>query len=155
MPFVPNFKYILVDLSKIDSISLQQLGNAFLVAAVLAFKNAHNPSVLVKQLENISQFLEKSHSRNLVKSFFVYFNQVVGLSREKIINLYQALPPPIKSDAMSTHDIILEEGIKIGQKTRNENATVNLIKEEMPNDFICRVLEVSNEFVEKLRKKVE
>jgi len=152
LEFVPNFNYILVDLAKIDSNSLENLGNAFLIAAMMGFKHSHDPERFVKQLNNIIRFLAKSHSRNLTRSFFVYFDQVVDLDDEKIINLYRSLPEPIKSEAMSTYDMLIEKGkeigIKMGQTKGEENEKIkgatNLIKEGMPNEFIgcisvCRI----------------
>ena len=89
---------------------LEKLENAFLIATMMAFKNSNDPDRLVEQLGTISRFLVKSHSRNLIRSFFVYFSQLVDLDDEKIINLYKALPEPVKSEAMNSHDILIEKG---------------------------------------------
>ena len=108
--FVPNFDYVLVDILKMEPVILEKLENAFLIATMMAFKNSNDPDRLVEQLGTISRFLVKSHSRNLIRSFFVYFSQLVDLNDEKIINLYKALPEPVKSEAMNTHDILVEKG---------------------------------------------
>jgi len=159
LKYVPNFDYVLIDLANMESHELENLGNQFLIAALLGFKYSDDSDRLVNQLDAINRFLLKSHSENLIRSFFIYFSNVVDLTPNKILTLYKALPNKLKSDAMSSADMLIEKGKEIGKERGKENekttAATNLILEGMPNEFICRVLNVSDDFVEMLRRSIK
>ena len=56
---------------------------------------------------------------------------------------------------MSTYDYLIQAGEKKGEKKEKILATKGLLKEGMSNEFICRVLRTTDEFVDKLRDEMD
>jgi hypothetical protein len=61
------------------------------------------------------------------------------------------LPSPIKSEAISILDAYEARGIS--EKTRQ--ACINMIRKGFDNPMICEVLEVSEEYVDEVRERLE
>jgi predicted transposase YdaD len=71
----------------------------------------------------------------------------------------EAIPSQAKQTFKSMYQGILEEGmekgIEKGMEKNKTTATINLIHKGVDTQFICDVLDVDNQFVESIRKKLK
>jgi hypothetical protein len=71
----------------------------------------------------------------------------------------EQLPPNIKKTVMSTADIFVEKGKKIGleegRKEKTEKSVRNMLREGSTMEFICKVLAVTPDYVARIRKELD
>lgn len=64
------------------------------------------------------------------------------------------LPTSIKGEMMSFADQLRREGIEQGIERKEFTAVENMIREGFNDDIICKVLEVSSDYVKKVRNRL-
>ena len=77
--------------------------------------------------------------------------------------ILNSLPPPVKSSVMSIFDIYeakgleqgLEQGLEKGKTETKRHACANMIRLGFDVEAVCKVLEVTPEFVDEVRQAVE
>ena len=71
-----------------------------------------------------------------------------------VIEIIEKLPEGVKSKVMSTLDIFIEKGKAEGKAEKTYQACCNPIRLSFDNDTICRVLEVDEAYVERMREEL-
>ena len=89
---------------------------------------------------------------NLLSRFIVYLERS-GFKEEQIIMTIETLPIHLKKTVMSTLDIFVEKGEKIGVVKTLAKTTRNMLLEGFSVDTICKLLEVTPEFVTRIQKE--
>ncbi len=167
--FVPDYEYIYHNLGEISDEQIQALHNKFLSASFLALKY----SLLKAELENLIPTIlalagADGVESNLYSNLIVYIFESSGLDEVRILAILEKLPIKIKDRVMSTLDIFVEKGIKIGEEKgikigeekgrqeEREKTARNLIKiSNLSDEQIATATDLSLEHVARLRKEVE
>ncbi|MCE7040758.1 Rpn family recombination-promoting nuclease/putative transposase [Dyadobacter sp. CY312] len=111
--FVPNFDYIYNDLGEISDEQIELLENKFLVASMLALKYSFNKKWLELNAVRLLVWSDGIDG-NLQSGFIVYLFERSELKENNIVDILEAVPFKIKDKVMSTLDIFVEKGRKIG-----------------------------------------
>lgn len=77
----------------------------------------------------------------------VYTFEVSELGEDQIFRIIEKVPANIKDTVMSTADVLIEKG----KRENTEKAIRNMIREGSTTEFICKVLEVSPDYVARIR----
>jgi hypothetical protein len=64
----------------------------------------------------------------------------------------KALPTSINKNAMSTYDMIVEEGVEQGRKKTLEQITREMLLKGLDYNFIIEILHVESEFIDSVRE---
>lgn len=92
------------------------LGEGLLVNAFLMLKHIHNPEYILHNPQLIFINLgTPSSPRDFIIAILAYFLKNSELAQEKVQTFIQTLPTTLTQAAMSTYEMILEEGRKQGQ----------------------------------------
>ena len=113
--FIPDFEYIYHNLGEIDDEQIRKLNNKFLVASLLAMKHSLVKSeleTLIPEILSMTQGVNKNLQSNLIVYIFV----TSGLEEQRIVAILETLPLTIKETVMSTLDIFVEKGKRIGRE---------------------------------------
>ena len=159
--FIPDFDYVYNNLGEISDQQVEALNNKFLVASLLALKHTFEREWLEANVLRLLQ-LSDNAPENLQSSLIVYTFGRSGLKEEQIIAIIETLPITVKATIMSTLDIFVEKGEKIGvekgekigfDKALQRN-TRNMLFEGFSVNIICKVLEVTPEYVARVQKEL-
>ena len=164
-PYLPVFEYIYNDIQALpDEALLAMLHSRLLQSALLTMKHYFDPAYLE---ENAVLILAggRDEQGNFFMPLLVYLFDKVKANSKTVIEIIEKLPEGVKSEVMSALDILIEEGIKIGEQGKAEaearakeektyQACCNLIKLGADNEFICRALEVDEAYVERVREEL-
>src|SRR5690625_7756208 len=113
--------------------------------------------------------------RNLFRSLIVYFIELIEIEGEELEIMIQKIPDVMKTEFVSLADRLREsgrkegraegrkegrtegraEGRKEGIHEKNRIATKNMLRKGFDVSTICDILEVTPEFVEKVRKSMK
>ena len=92
-----------------------ELGRGLLINTFLMLKHIHDPDFIMQNAELIFINLTEPHSQqDFIVLVLAYFYKNSQLAEEKIYSFIQNLPKTLNKTAMSTYDMILAKGIKIG-----------------------------------------
>ncbi len=150
-PFVPEHDYIFHDLGEIPDEHIEALENKFLQASLLALKYSQLKMELVKWIPTILS-LAMDIPKNLQTPLFVYTFEVSELEEEQIIQLLEEVPANIKRTVMSTADVFIEKGKKIGDQQKTEKIVRNLVKSSgLSDEQIASAAEVTVDYVARIR----
>ena len=116
IPFVPAFDIFFIDLKKLDDEEIFSLMNTFLSSALIVQKYSNNPKDLVTQFIRIINTLSNYTNRNFFVSLIVYFFNNSELNEQKLIEILDKIPATIKSEIMSTYELIEQKGVEKGIK---------------------------------------
>ena len=156
--FIPDYEYIYHNLGEISDEAIQALHNKFLAASFLALKYSQIKDKLERWIPTILT-LALEDSRNLQNNLIIYTFGSSGLKEDRILAIVKELPRKIKDTVMSTLDIFVEKGRKEGhlkgRQEEREKAVRNMIHEEFETGVICKILEVTPEYVVRIRKEME
>ena len=111
--FLPDFDYVYNNLGDLADEDVEALNNKFLVASLLALKYSFEKKWLevnAVRLLTLSEGIEG----NLQSGFIVYLFGRSGLEENKIVDILEDVPFKIRDKVMSTLDIFIEKGRKIG-----------------------------------------
>lgn len=150
LPFIPDYEFIFHNLGEISDEQIQILENKFLQASFLALKYSRLKAELIKLIPTILSLVTDAQ-KNLQNSIIVYTFGVSGLEEDQIITLIEETPVTIKSTVMNTLDIFVEKG----RKQQTEKAVRNMIAEGLPTELICKVLEVTPDYVARIREALK
>lgn len=171
--FVPNFDFVYHDLGGMSDSEVEALNNRFLAASLLALKHGFEKSWLESNALRML-LLAGDEGENLQSRLIVYIFERSGLKEERIIEIVETLPKHIKTTVMSTLDIFVEKGKKIGfekgieeglqkgieeglQKGRQESVEKvvrNLLRiSHLSDEQIAAAAEVTPEYVAHIREQ--
>jgi len=129
-------------------------------------------------LERMSALLTLWTDRNLFRSLIVYFIELIEIEGEELEIMIQKIPDAMKTEFVSLADRLRESGRKEGRAEgraegrtegriegraegrsegiheKNRIATKNMLRKGFDASTICDILEVTPEFVEKVRKSM-
>ncbi len=95
--------------------------------------------------------LAEDAGADLQTSLIVYIFVNSGLKGNEIIKIINMAPVTIKKTAMTTLDYFREEG----REQKTERAVRNMIHEGFETEVICKIQEVSPEYVTRIRREME
>src|SRR5690625_3546305 len=105
--------------------------------------------------------------RNLFRSLIVYFIELIEIEGEELEIMIQKIQDAMKTEFVSLADRLREEGRTEGRiegraegrsegiHEKNRIATKNMLRKGFDVSTICDILEVTPEFVEKVRKSMK
>jgi hypothetical protein len=160
LPVIKFIEEIIAEWLILDE-EVEALNNKFLVASLLALKHTFDKEWLeVNVLSLLS--LAQQVPENLLSNLNVYMFERSGLKEEQIIVIIETLPIALKKTVMSTLDIFVEKGKKMGIETGEkigfdkalQKNTRNMLFEGFSTETICKVLEVTPEYVARIQKEL-
>lgn len=111
--FIPSFDYHFTQVKSMSDEQIIGLGQGLLINALLLMKHIHNPNYILQNPELIFIHLEEpGNQRDFIVSMLAYFLKNTELAQEKIQKFIKTLPGTLNQSAMSTYEMILEEGRK-------------------------------------------
>jgi predicted transposase/invertase (TIGR01784 family) len=123
--FLPTFEYHFTNVTTMPDEAILALGKSLLVNTFFMMKYIRNPAFIIENHHLIFVNLEEPKSpRDFMVILFAYFLKNSELAREKIQDFIEELPKTLNKSAMSTYEMILEEGRK------NAMSTYEMILEE-------------------------
>lgn len=114
IPYVPSYEAIFADLNQMRDEDILQVANAWVRAALLTQKYSRHPEELAKRMVLIFQTLAGTPKGNFLSEFIVYYFSVTEISPGQLRQAIQPLPLSLKTDIMSTYEMILQQGIEKG-----------------------------------------
>ncbi|MDX2068405.1 MAG: hypothetical protein SFV55_08255 [Haliscomenobacter sp.] len=108
----------------------------------------------------VSRYLEDNQYSDFQISILAYFFRNADIAREKVQKFIKALPPSINKNAMSTYDLIVEEGVAKGIELGREEGrlegreemliqtTREMLLKGLDYNFIIEILHVESEFID-------
>ncbi|WP_159477975.1 Rpn family recombination-promoting nuclease/putative transposase [Dyadobacter sp. 3J3] len=155
--FLPEFDFVYNNLGNLSDEQVELLHNKFLVASLLALKHTFDKEWLEVNLLRLLSIPEHV-PENLLSKFIVYIFESSGFKEEQIIMTIETLPLELKNTVMSTLDIFVEKGKKIGrQEGVNETLfknTQNMLLKGFAVDTICDILEVTPDYVARVQNEM-
>lgn len=113
LAYLPRFDYIFTHVTAMSDAQILALSEGLLVNAFLMLKHIHQPEYIIDNPQLIFINLEAPNSpSDFIMAIFAYFLKNTELAREKIQAFIQTLPNTLNQTAMSTYEMILEEGRK-------------------------------------------
>lgn len=109
--FLPTFEYHFTNVTTMPDEAILALGKSLLVNTFFMMKYIRNPTFIIENHHLIFVNLEEPKSpRDFMVILFAYFLKNTELAREKIQDFIEELPKTLNKSAMSTYEMILEEG---------------------------------------------
>ena len=159
--FIPSFEYLTTDLRQISQDEMIDLQLGILLSTLLVFKNKRDAKFIEKQVELLFEFYYKGYDSAIIKSFSIKFlNYICNVHENSDLKwdeFAEQLPSAVKSDFMSYHDALIEQGIKKGELEKAEKVVRNLFKKfpNMTDLEVAELAEVSQKFVKETKKKMK
>lgn len=114
LPYVPQFDVIFTDLTQMPEEEIQYIANVWVRAALMTQKYSHDPKALAQHISRIFQTLSEAGAGNFWKELIVYVFSIVKISSEELKEALKPVSPAIKSQIMSTYEMIFQQGIEQG-----------------------------------------
>lgn len=157
--FIPLFKFLFENIQNYSDDQIRQLSEGLLTSALLMQKYAGRPELLLERFRNIFSILSSWQERNLFETLIVYYFDLIPIEEKKLISLMDQLPEVMKTEFVSLADHLRQKGREEGREEelqrKNWTVTKNMLLKGVDAPFICDVLDVTPEFVEKVRKELE
>ncbi len=140
LPFLPRFDYIFTHVTDMSDEQILELGTGLLINTFLMLKHIHDPDFIMHNAELIFINLTEPHSQqDFIVLVLAYFYKNSQLAEEKIHSFIQNLPKTLNKTAMSTYDMILAKGIKIGIEEERQRLEEELL--QMEKELLLRAEE--------------
>ncbi len=167
--FLPNFKYQLTDLHRLEDEKLLNLSSFKLVISMLALQYYRDTARLSELIDKINKNLFDleiwNKNENFASTVIVYLSSYNTLNQEAMQNILRK--PRFINGIKSTYDQLMEEGfekgikkgieqgIEKGMEKGMETAILKMLTNGFEVELICKVLDVSAETVEKAKLHLE
>lgn len=151
-PFCPNFDYFLTDLQTLNDEQILELNKGLLINTLLMMKHIWEPEFVLKNPDLIFVHLEDNQYSDFQISILAYFFRNADIASEKVQKFIKALPASINKNAMSTYEMIVEEGVARGRKEALEQATREMLLKGFEYQLIMDILHVESEFIDEVRE---
>lgn len=118
-PFIPEFSYLLTDLSEYSESQLMEMESNWVKHAFLALKLSRRQGLfnrLAFILQGMSMNPENEPIANFIDLIIVYLFQASDLE-DKLLEKIESLDVPLKEKVMTIYDSIYDDAIKKGLKT--------------------------------------
>jgi hypothetical protein len=124
-PYIPNFKYYVIDLSQLSNEEILALRRGYLVNALLVMKNADNRHWLMNNLDKVlvygDYYRSTEEGRLFIYELLAYYFKVSDIrGRKQVEQVSQKLPENMTNLIQSGWAFAIEEGKEIGIKIGHE-----------------------------------
>lgn len=153
--YVPEFEIIFENIQNYSDEQIRLLGSGLFTSAILAQKYSRDPEAMKERIEQIFTILESWEDRNLFQSLIVYVLTILQIKLPELNIIIEKIPKKMKTEIMSLADRLREEGKEEGQKEKDTIAARNMLKRGFSVADIADILEVSREFVEKIKMTLD
>ncbi|MBY5960077.1 Rpn family recombination-promoting nuclease/putative transposase [Membranicola marinus] len=162
--FIPDFDYIFQNITLFSDEEIQDLQDHVLIPALLIQKYFKDIKKLVDLLDVIFYNLSLMEDEgNYKKSYFVYIYDLFEKDKNELMKKIEELEYPTRD---KTKNYILqleqqgiekgiEQGIEQGIEKGIEKSVIKLLKNGFEMKVICKVMEVTPEYVTKLQNSIE
>jgi len=157
--FVPEFEYLLIDLSKLsdEEIKTMVFTRAAVKIALLVQKYIYQPARLKQYLNDFFKlgilYFREEEGLRFLESVCRYIYCATEIEAEEILKTVEYLPNGAEETVMTTAERLRKEGQKEGQKeAKLEDARRMLIK-GYPTKDVCEITGLSRDEVERLKHK--
>jgi Putative transposase, YhgA-like len=112
--FVPDFEYLLIDISKFSDDEIFHFRNRFLALSFLLLKNSRIKkylSIIEESLIDLMRDIENQGDMNYITSVFVYSlftNQ--DLTKREVISIFRKVSLKSEQATMTTGELMIKEG---------------------------------------------
>jgi predicted transposase/invertase (TIGR01784 family) len=166
LPFLPQFDYVLINLSQPGEGNFPQLRTEYARLVALVLRHNRRQRELLRVLETfaeqMSQWLTDSQGRSLVQATLVYTYFTTDLSRELIVAIFTSVANKTENVAMSTGERLileglekgLEKGLEQGQQLTAKKYVRGMLKIGMDATTIAAVTDMTVRQVETLIAEV-
>ncbi len=119
-PYIGDFEYILVDLSKYTDEQILKLRLGFLAFGLLTMKHSSDKVWLAEQIKFVfkkgDEFLATEQGHNFVNQLFVYYSRISQLSAEKLKEtITENFSSKMQTATLSTYDQLILKGLIQGR----------------------------------------
>ena len=165
LPYCPKFDYLLTSVQDLKDEQILELRKGLLINTFLMMKHIWEPEFILQHPGLIFIHLEQNRlHEDFQEIVFAYFFKNTEIAKGKIQQFIQELPPTLNTKAMSTYEMILEEGIekgieqgrKEGREEGREEMLIQTTKEMLLKGFeynvILDILHVEAEFIDRIRE---
>ncbi len=158
--FLPIFDYILTDLSAISDARISQIRqNVKLFNTLMALKHSRNLRFVLDNLEiilaNAEEYLEKQGGLNFFRTVIVYLSSTTNPKKSEFLKSVRQLNPKLKKNIMTLYEQFVQEGIQKGKIETLRQTTIRMIKKGANNEFIMDILDVNEDFINRIRRDLK
>jgi len=119
--YIPNFDYVLIDLDDYSDDDIMAIETGFLLRSImLLFKHKDDNQFVLQNIKKIFIFVEedipKDQKETYFEMVFTYLMEGFTLKIEEVKQVIQKIPNNLKDKAMSTYDMLIQEGVVIGEE---------------------------------------
>ena len=151
MSFVPNYKSVYIELFGLSDEYLNQLNNNLLQTYLTLQRYRYRPDELVLRIVQIFNNMDPDSMKNYFNLFFVYIYQMVELTETQFLQKIQAVNSNIKSEIMTTYDLLIAkgeakgkvegkaEGIAIGKSKARQEMILAAYQNNIPLETIAKM----------------
>jgi len=157
--FIPNFSYILTDITKYDDevINNQLFKREFNKVMILLFKYFKNEEKLLENLKNIfeilKEYIEDDKKQEDVLEFILYIMLISEIPEDSLIRIINEVTENGGDAVMTTAMKIKKEGRVEGRVEGKLEDAKKMLEFGADIDFIKNVTGLSTEEIEKLKRK--
>lgn len=116
-PFLPNFDYVLIDLTTIE-MTLPQLHSDFARLTGLLLQYSRRKRELIRVLESHAQIIQNvvafPTGQSFIETTFIYLNWSSSLTTSEVIAIFSRISTQAGTIAMSAAQKLINEGIEKG-----------------------------------------
>ncbi len=176
LPFLPQFDYLLTNIQNLSKEHILELNRGLLINTLLMFKYIWDTDFILKNHALIFIHLDETQEhQNFIISLLAYLFKSSEIGSTKAKKFIEQLPSSLNKDIMSTYDQIVEEGISIGlergiakgieqgiEKGIEQGiektlwySTTEMIRLQLDESLIMKVLHVDQIFIDKVKSEIE
>ncbi len=159
MQFIPKFEYVLIDLSQFSESELLEMQiDAIVLNMAMLLKFGRDEHYIVNHIDRIfyraQEYFDIKTGENFWNISFVYLLNIVNIPDDKLDNIFEKLPKPIKSKAMTLYESILNKGRQEAQQEGMQYAVeiFQLLLDGQTPEFIAKKMNVKLDFVLKIKQ---
>lgn len=157
--FVPDFEYLLFDISRFSDTEIFNFHNRFLALSLILLKNSRLKtylSTIAESFIELMQAIESQGDMNYIKSVFIYtlFTDE-GLTKQEIMTIFRRVSSKTEQITMSIADLIKEEGKIEGKIETTVHFVKGMLKVGMDATTIATTFDLSKAEVEDIIAKIE
>jgi len=147
--YIPDYNFIYQDITRMTDQEIRSLENNVLIPGLLMQKYHKDLQQLLDLVNEIFQYLnEMDFTGNLQTTYIVYLFDLFKDQKEKIMQKFEEIIWPTADRSKNYILQLMDKG-----KTEEKYRTVkNMITEGLETSLICRIVDATPEYVEKIRQ---
>ena len=155
--YLPHFEYLLTDLSQSSDEEILKLEMGFLINTFLMLKHSREKEYILNNTTtihvNFEEFVKTEKGRSFIRTAWSYLYETNDFNKKELNLYFLKLNNKIKDIAMSTHDMLIEQGIEQGMEK-----IIRGIMETQPkltDEQIAQLTKESVTFIRKVRQSMK